>query len=171
MDELWVGYYKKATGRKSITWTESVREALCYGWIDGLRKSIDEKRYRIRFTPRRTNSNWSDVNITHVKELITLGKMEKAGILAFEKRKQESIYSFEQEEAGLLKKFENEFRSNTKAWKNFNSLAPSIKKKSIHWVMSAKKDETRLRRLGTLIKSSEKNQKVPQLIISKKKQS
>lgn len=171
-DELWVGYYKKATGIASITWPESVDEALCQGWIDGLRKSIDEKSYCIRFTPRRTKSNWSDVNIKRVKELKKLGKMESAGLRAFENKKESSAsYSYKHDKVELSKEFEGELKSNEKAWEYFNALAPSLRKTSIYWVMSAKKEETRLRRLGVLIDSSEKRQKIPPLIISKKKSS
>lgn len=166
VDELWVGYYKKATGRQSITWPESVQEALCYGWIDGLRKSIDEKRYRIRFTPRRPKSNWSEVNISFVNELTKLGKMKPAGLRAFERRKDDS--SSGNNAFKLGEKFEDELRSNKIAWKHFNALAPSVRKSSVYWVMSAKKEQTRLRRFAILIDSSMKGQKIPPLIPSKK---
>jgi len=170
VDELWVGYYKKATGKPSITWPESVDEALCCGWIDGVRKSIDEETYRIRFTPRRTGSNWSDVNIRRVKELIKLGKMEPAGMRAFQNRKQSAASPARRPESiELSKQYEDELKSNKKAWEYFNTLAPSFKRMSVAWVMSAKKEETRLRRLGVLIESSEKGRKVPPLIIGKQK--
>lgn len=170
VDELWVGYYKKATGIASITWPESVDEALCHGWIDGLRKSIDKKRYRIRFTPRRPHSNWSDVNVKRVAELKKLGKMKPAGLRAFENRKQRTTpYSYERDDVALSKEFEEELRSNDKAWAYFHALAPSYKKMSIHWVMSAKREETRRRRLGILIDSSAKGEKIPPLNVGKKK--
>ena len=169
-DELWVGYYKKATGRASITWPESVDEALCFGWIDSLRKSIDEKSYRIRFTPRRANSKWSDVNINRVKELKKLGKMEPAGLRAYKnKKKGSAAYSYESENPALNKEFADKLKLNDKAWAYFTSLAPSVQKRSISWVMSAKKEETKRRRLGILITSSEEGKKIPPLIIGKKK--
>jgi uncharacterized protein YdeI (YjbR/CyaY-like superfamily) len=173
VDELWVGYHKKATGLPSITWPESVDEALCFGWIDGVRKSIDEDSYRIRFTPRRANSKWSDVNIKRAKRLKKLGKVARAGLEAFERRKQKGSrpYSYEREGIELAKEYEDKLRSNEEAWSFFHSLAPSVRKVSIAWVMSAKKEETRLRRLGVLIGSSEKGQKIPALIIGKKKRS
>jgi uncharacterized protein YdeI (YjbR/CyaY-like superfamily) len=170
VDELWVGYYKKITGIPSITWPESVDEALCYGWIDGLRKSIDEKSYRIRFTPRRAGSTWSDVNIKRAKELKKQGKMEPAGISAFECRKMDSAsIAVKRGNIRLSRQFEDRLKSNEKAWEYFNGLAPSFRKMSIGWIMSAKKEETRLRRLGVLIESSEKGRLVPPLIIGRKK--
>lgn len=168
-DELWVGYYKKATGIPSITWPESVDEALCHGWIDGLRKSIDEKSYCIRFTPRRAGSAWSDVNIRRVKKLTELGKMEPAGISAFECRKMDSASNaVKRANIRLSRQFEDRLKSNKKAWEYFNGMAPSFRKMSIGWVMSAKKEETRLRRLAVLIDSSEKGRLVPPLIVSRK---
>ena len=168
-DELWVGYYKKATGIPSITWSESVDEALCYGWIDGLRKSLDEESYCIRFTPRKTGSNWSAVNIQRAKELIKLGRMEPAGIRAFEDRKKASPSTADRRaNIELSRPFENKLKSNKKAWEYFNALAPSFRKLSVGWVMSAKKEETRLRRLAVLIESSENGRLVPSLIVSKK---
>jgi uncharacterized protein YdeI (YjbR/CyaY-like superfamily) len=172
VDELWVGYYKKVTGIPSITWPESVDEALCYGWIDGLRKSIDEKSYRIRFTPRRAGSTWSDVNIRRVKELTGLGKMESAGISALECRKMDSASNAaKRENIRLSRQFEDRLKSNEKAWEYFNGLSPSFRKMSIGWIMSAKKEETRLRRLAVLIESSENGRLVPPLIVSRKKRS
>jgi uncharacterized protein YdeI (YjbR/CyaY-like superfamily) len=170
-DELWVGYYKKATGIPSITWPESVDEALCFGWIDGLRRSIDEGTYRIRFTPRRATSRWSDVNVKRVKELKKRGKMAPAGLEAFERRKSSKPYPESRASADLDKEYAAKLRSNKKAWAFFDALAPSVRRLSIVWVMSAKKEETRLRRLGILIESSEKGEKIPPLIISKKKRS
>lgn len=166
---LWVGYYKKATKIPSITWPESVDEALCYGWIDGLRKSIDDKSYKIRFTPRRPNSNWSAVNIKRVAELKKTGMMKAAGLEAYAKKTAEKsrIYSYEQAQAALDPSYEAKIKANSKAWAFFENLAPSYKKASIRWVMSAKREETRLRRLGILIESSAEEQKIPQLRRSK----
>ncbi len=169
-DELWVGYYKKGTGIPSITWPESVDEALCYGWIDGLRKSIDDQAYCIRFTPRRPTSNWSQVNLARVKELTKLGRMMPAGLRAHRNRKPpKRPYSYEREAMTLTKEFEASIKKNAKAWKHFNSLAPSYRKLSVYWVMSAKKAETQRRRLGVLIASSAKGERIPPLLIGKKK--
>ena len=167
VEELWVGYYKKDTGIPSITWSESVDEALCYGWIDGLRKSIDEKSYRIRFTLRKPGSRWSDLNINRVKELTKQGKMELAGLRAFERRKRNQTASVRTSgDIQLSRQFENDLQSNKKAWTFFNTLTPSVRKMCVGWVMDAKKEETRQRRLKVLIESSEKGQKIPPLIIS-----
>ncbi len=169
--ELWVGYYKKASGIPSITWPESVDEALCFGWIDGLRKSIDKKSYKIRFTPRRTGSHWSAVNIKRVKELKTLGLMQPAGLEAFEKRdeKKSKQAAHEQENIKLPEALELKIKANKKAWDFFQLLAPTYKKTSVWWVISAKQETTRLKRLDTLIASSEKGEKIPPLKWNKKK--
>jgi len=163
--EIWIGFYKKDSGKANFTWSQSVDQALCFGWIDGIRKSIDEVSYMIRFTPRNPKSNWSAVNIKKINELTKLNLMHPAGIEAFKKReeKRSEIYSFEQNKVKLNKKYELKFKSNKNAWKFFQSLPPSTKKPSIWWVMSAKKEETRLRRLDILINSSEEEQKIPPL--------
>ncbi len=170
VDELWVGYYKKATGKPSMTWSESVDQAICFGWIDGLRKSIDEESYKIRFTPRKPTSHWSAVNIKKVEKLTQLGLMMPAGIEAFKKRdeKRSKQASYEQKNVILSPQYEMKIKANQKAWTFFKMLAPSYKKATIHWVMSAKKEETRLRRLAILIHSSEEGQKVPPLRLNKK---
>lgn len=155
--ELWVGYYKKGTGIPSLTWQESVDEALCYGWIDGIRKTVDEQRYKIRFTPRKANSNWSAVNINRMAELSALGRVQPAGLLAFEKRTEEksAIYAYEQRKDIVLEDtFERQFRANVKAWEWFQSRPASYRQGALYWVMSAKKEETRLKRLVTLIEDS-----------------
>ncbi len=163
--EIWIGFYKKDSGKANFTWSQSVDQALCFGWIDGIRKSIDEMSYMIRFTPRNPKSNWSAVNIKKINELTKLGLINPAGIEVFKKReeKRSEIYSFEQNKVKLNKKYELKFKSNKNAWKFFQSLPPSTKKPSIWWVMSAKKEETRLRRLDILINSSEEEQKIPPL--------
>lgn len=156
-DELLVGFYKKGSGKPSITWQESVDEALCFGWIDGVRRSVDDERYTIRFTPRRTRSNWSAVNIRRAKELVELGLMRPAGLKAFEARTDDrsAIYAYEQRHSAKLDKdLERRFRTNKKAWEFFNSKPPSYRKTAIWWVMSAKREETRERRLATLIQDS-----------------
>jgi uncharacterized protein YdeI (YjbR/CyaY-like superfamily) len=169
--EIWVGFYKKNSGKENYTWSQSVDQALCFGWIDGIRKSIDEDSYMIRFTPRNPKSNWSAININKINELTKLGLMHPAGIEAYKKRdeKRSKVYSFEQNKVKLSKKYELKFKSNKKAWKFFQSLPISKKRPSIWWVMSAKKEETQLRRLDILIKSSEKSEKIPPLILEKKK--
>lgn len=169
--ELWVGYYKKNTGRQSIEWSNSVDQALCFGWIDGIRKSIDDESYKIRFTPRKPTSIWSKINIKKVEELTKKGLMHPAGIEAFKKRdeKKSKVYSFERESVKLNGVYVKILKKNKKAYNFFNSLSPYIKKISIHWIISAKQEETRLKRLNILIKSSEAGEKIPLLkTVSKK---
>lgn len=162
-DELLVGFYKKSSGKPSITWNESVDEALCFGWIDGIRKSLDEISYTIRFTPRRKSSNWSTKNINRVEELISLKLMRPSGIAAYKNRKEEKsgIYSFEQRIVKLDKNYEAALKKNPKAWKYFQSRAPSYRRPVTHWIMSAKQEETRLKRLQILIKCSEAGEVIP----------
>ena len=155
--ELWVGFYKKDSGRPSITWPESVDEALCVGWIDGLRKSIDAHSYMIRFTPRKPGSIWSAVNTRRAKDLIELGRMAAAGLRAFEGRdpKKTNLYSFEQRKAAALDPaFEKRFKANREAWTFFQSQPEGYRRIAIFWVTSAKQEETRARRLDTLIRDS-----------------
>jgi uncharacterized protein YdeI (YjbR/CyaY-like superfamily) len=163
--ELWVGYYKKSSGQVSITWPESVDQALCFGWIDGIRKSVDDTRYTNRFTPRKTGSNWSAVNIRRVEELIRQGLMHPVGLRAFEARDQEksSRYSYERENARLDDAYEQQFRANSKAWEFFQMQAPSYQKAAIWWVVSARQDATRAKRLAKLIEDSEQGRTVPPL--------
>ena len=156
-DELLVGFYKKGSGRPSITWPESVDEALCFGWIDGVRRSLDEESYTIRFTPRRPGSNWSLINIRKVAALIRDGLMEPAGLEAFEKRDEakSGVYSFEQREhAKLDRKAEAKFKANRAAWKFFQAQPPGYRKIAAFFVVSAKREETRERRLQRLIADS-----------------
>ncbi|MEP2668539.1 MAG: YdeI/OmpD-associated family protein [Cyclobacteriaceae bacterium] len=168
--ELLVGFYKKDSGKTSITWPESVDEAICYGWIDGIRKSLDEESYTIRFTPRKEKSHWSAVNIKRFSELKKLGLIRASGQLAFERMesKNSKQASFEQGKVALPKKFETKIKANKKAWIYFQKLAPSYKKASIWWVISAKKEETQRKRLDILIKSSETQERIPQLQLPKK---
>ena len=163
--ELWVGYFKKHTGIPSMTWSESVDQALCFGWIDGIRKSIDEQRYRIRFTPRRVNSNWSNVNLKKMEVLMKADLVKPAGMAIFQKRNQNKIqqYTYEQENLELDKAYLLQIKSHPEAWAFFENLAPSYKKASIKWIMSAKRKETQLRRLGILIESSNQSLKIPPL--------
>ncbi|MFT6633962.1 MAG: hypothetical protein ACJAS4_003936 [Bacteriovoracaceae bacterium] len=161
--ELWVGYFKKSTGRTDFTWSSSVDVALCFGWIDGIRKSIDDQRYKIRFTPRKMNSLWSAVNVKKVNALIKLGKMKPAGMHLFNNRTDKQGYSSEKRNIKLAEEYEEQIKANQHAWLFFSNLAPSYKRDSIWWVMSAKKKETRLRRLNILICSSEEGLKIPML--------
>jgi uncharacterized protein YdeI (YjbR/CyaY-like superfamily) len=155
--ELIVGFYKVDSGKPSMTWSQSVDEALCFGWIDGVRRSIDGESYCIRFTPRKPSSIWSAINIKKVAELTQQGLMHEAGLAAFRKRTESKsrIYSFEKPEATLPPEFETLFKANKKAWKYFQSLAPSYRKTSIHWVMSARQEGTQLKRINMLIAESE----------------
>ncbi len=161
--ELWVGYFRKSTGRAVLTWSETVDVALCFGWIDGIRKSIDEQSYKIRFTPRKITSVWSAVNVNKVKVLIKLGKMKPAGMHLFNSRTDKQGYSSEQRNMKLAQEYEEQLKANKQAWLFFTDLAPSYKRESIWWVMSAKREETRLKRLSILISSSEVALKIPNL--------
>ena len=161
--ELLVGFHKKSSAEPSITWPESVDAALCFGWIDGVRKNVDSTRYTIRFTPRRPTSIWSKINIDRAQELIELGLMQPAGLQAFERRTDEKsvVYSYEQRKnATLGEAFEKTFRKNQKAWDFFQAQAPSYRRVCSWWVISAKQEETRLRRLAELIDSSAKGRRV-----------
>ena len=160
--ELWVGFYKTGSSKSSITWPQSVDQALCYGWIDGIRKSIDEDSYRIRFTPRKRGSIWSAVNLKKVEELSRLGLMREAGLAVYEKRDQKKTkqYSFEQETVLLSDAYEAEFCRHEKAWAFFLSQVPSYQKAAIWWVMSAKQEATRHKRFGTLITDSEAGRRI-----------
>ena len=155
--ELWVGYWKKESGRPSITWPESVDEALCFGWIDGIRKSIDGDSYAIRFTPRKRSSIWSAVNVRRVEALIAEGRMQPAGLEAFEARRDDrtGIYSFDRKDTPELTAEETaQFRANRKAWAFFEAQPPGYRRTAVHWVVSAKRPETRAKRLATLIVDS-----------------
>jgi len=160
--ELLVGFYKRGSGKPSITWPESVDQALCFGWIDGVRRRIDDVRYSIRFTPRKQISNWSAINIARVAELTKLGLMRPAGLRAFEQRREDksAIYSYENAVRTLDPSDEKTFRANRKAWQFFNAQAPSYRRVCIYWVTSAKKEETRARRLATLINDSANGERV-----------
>jgi uncharacterized protein YdeI (YjbR/CyaY-like superfamily) len=163
--ELWIGFYKTGSGRPSVTWPEVVDEALCVGWIDGIRKGIDAASYKNRLTPRRKGSTWSAKNIARVAELEAAGRMKAAGRRAFEARDEakSAIYSYEQAAAVFEDEAEATFRANAAAWDWFQRAAPSYRKAATHWVGSAKQAETRARRLATLIASSAKGQQIPPL--------
>jgi uncharacterized protein YdeI (YjbR/CyaY-like superfamily) len=164
--ELWVGYFKKRSGRASMTWPESVAEALCFGWIDGIRKSVDAERYVIRFSPRRKGSIWSAVNIGLVAELTAQGKMRPAGMAAFEARREDrsGIYSYEQREKAVFSPaFEERFRAKQKAWEWFEPQPKGYRQNTIRWVMTAKREEPRERRLKTLIEDSAAGRRIAPL--------
>ena len=160
--ELFVGFYKVGSGKPSMTWSESVDEALCFGWIDGVRKSIDDKRYTIRFTPRRPTSIWSAVNIKKMKELTRKGLVQPAGLAVFKKRKggRSKIYTYEKAPAKLDDNYKRKFKANQGAWTFFQSQAPSYQRVIINWIMSAKQEATQVSRLEKAIDSSQAGKRV-----------
>lgn len=166
VEEQWVGFFKKHTGIPSMAWPESVDEALCFGWIDGLRKKVDEQRYKIRFTPRRPNSIWSKVNIEKMDALVAAGMVHPAGLKAFDKRSADrsKVYAYERETAELSPEFTAQIKANELAWEYFSEkLAAGYKRTSVYWVMRAKQAATRQRRLDILIQSCEEGKKIPSL--------
>jgi len=169
--ELLVGFYRKGSGKPSLTWPESVDEALCHGWIDGIRRSIDSESYSIRFTPRKADSHWSAINIRRVKELSKLGLMREAGKEAFAKRTRERSQkaSYEQKSITLDPLSEDHLQNNRRAWTYFQACPPYYKRRSLWWIISAKKEETKQRRLAILIESSERGELIPPFRWAKKK--
>ena len=164
--ELWVGYYKKKTGKRSITWPESVDEALCFGWIDGVRKTLDDSRFVIRFTPRRSRSIWSLNNTRRVMQLTKLGRMTTSGLQVFAQRMEDNsgVYSYEQRKgARLPDHYNRELRSNKQAWTYFQAKPAGYRRVASFWVVIAKKEETRLKRLGVLIAHSQLQRDIPPL--------
>jgi uncharacterized protein YdeI (YjbR/CyaY-like superfamily) len=164
--EQWVGFYRKRSGRASITWPESVDEALCFGWIDGLRKGIDEQCYKIRFSPRKATSNWSAINIGRAQELAGQGRMHPAGLKAFDRRVPEKsgIYAYENRQSAVLTNAaEKQFRSHPAAWRFFQGQPASYRKTAIWWVVSAKRTETEQKRLETLIADAKAKRRIKPL--------
>jgi uncharacterized protein YdeI (YjbR/CyaY-like superfamily) len=164
--ELWVGFHKRAAKETGITWPEAVDQALCFGWIDGRRQSIDAARYRIRFSPRKASSIWSTVNVARVEELGAQGLMQPAGLAAFARRREErsGVYSHEQASAPELDAAqEQRFREQPGAWEFFQAQPPSYRKAALWWVVSAKRAETRERRLATLIADSAERRRLGHL--------
>ena len=164
--ELWVGFHKKSTGRPSLTWPESVDEALCHGWIDGIRKRVDGDRYTIRFTPRKPGSIWSAINLRKAKALIASGRMRPAGLAAFRSRRDDrtAVYSFEQARAPRLPAdLERIMRRSATAWVFFRSRTDWYRRTASWWVVSAKREETRKKRLAVLIACSEAKRPIPPL--------
>ena len=162
--ELWVGFYKKDSGKPSITWHESVDQALCFGWIDGIRKGVDEISYQIRFTPRRRGSIWSAINIKRAKELVRQRQMRPTGLKAFAARieNKSGIYSYEQRSTELSEPYAKLLKKNKAAWNFFERQPPSYRKMICWWIISAKKEETRRNRLAKLISESAKGKRVLQ---------
>ena len=164
--ELWVGYYKTRSGKPSITWPESVDEALCFGWIDGIRRSVDEINYTNRFTHRKSHSTWSVININRARVLIKQGLMKPAGLAAFKARHENrsGIYSYEQRRDRLDAPYEKVLKQNSAAWDFFQAQTRSYRKAAIWWVVSAKKEETRLKRLAKLVEDSALGRRISQFI-------
>ena len=168
--ELLVGFWKKSTGKPSIDWPQARDQALCFGWIDGVRRSLGDESYTIRFTPRRKGSIWSKVNVERFNALKGAGLMMAAGERAYEENKHKSgLYAYERETAQFAPEDEALFRKNTAAWADWEKRPPGYRKNVLHWVTSPKKAETRAKRLATLIASSEAGEKIPGYDIGKKK--
>ena len=164
--ELWMGVYKKGSGRASITWSEAVDEALCWGWVDSVRRGVDAESYMNRFTPRKRNSNWSEVNIRRVEELTRQRRMRASGRKAFEARqprKAGTVSYDERYEIELPPDLERRFRAKKKAWRWFQDQSPGYRSMALYWLMSAKRRDTRERRLETLIADSAKGLKIAPL--------
>jgi uncharacterized protein YdeI (YjbR/CyaY-like superfamily) len=155
-DELWLGYWKKGTGRPSVTWTQAVDEALCVGWIDGVLQRVDDQRHAQRFTPRRKGSNWSAINVAKVGRLTEEGRMRHAGLRAFEARTPErtAVYSYERAIEPMTEDELARFRANAGAWADWERRPPSYRRGATAWVTNAKQPATRERRLATLIEDS-----------------
>jgi uncharacterized protein YdeI (YjbR/CyaY-like superfamily) len=162
-DELWLGYHRKRTGRPSVTWQDVVDQELCFGWIDSVRYSLGDDRSAQRITPRRKGSVWSAINIARYQELERLGLVHPAGQAAFAKRNEarSGIYSYEVRSRGLDAAAEAEFRKHKRAWEFFESQPPSYRRTAGWWVVSAKRDETRARRLRKLVDYSKKGERIP----------
>jgi uncharacterized protein YdeI (YjbR/CyaY-like superfamily) len=160
--ELIVGFYKKRTGKPSMTWSESVDEALCFGWIDGIRKTIDKESYSIRFTPRNPSSNWSAVNIKKAEALIKNGLMQPAGLSLYRNRVEDKsrLYSYENKPVKLPEDYEKKFKANSRAWNFFAAQSPSYQKTIFFWILSAKQQATQLSRLDKAIKESEQQKRI-----------
>ena len=170
-EALWVGYHKVGSARPSITWPQSVDEALCFGWIDGLRQRIDDTRYRIRFTPRKARSIWSAVNLARIEALVAAGRVQPAGLAVFRARSAERSerYSYEQRSVALPEPYAGKLRRARNASRFFEAQAASYRKAAMWWVVSAKQEATRLRRLDLLIAHSARGERIPQFMPRKVK--
>ena len=169
--ELWIGFYKKASGKKSVTYHEALDEALCFGWIDGIRKAVDADSFAQRFTPRRPRSVWSNVNISKVRKLIEEGRMTEPGLAEFEKRSAAptATYSFERDSVEFPPALLKQFRAHHKAWSFFEGQPPYYRRLATWWVVSARRDDTRERRLQQLISDSSAERRIPALAPSARK--
>ena len=168
--ELLVGFWKKSTGKPSIDWPQARDQALCFGWIDGVRRSLGEEAYTIRFTPRRKGSIWSKVNVERYAALTAAGQMTPEGVRAYEENKGKSgLYAYERALAALDPEQEAQFRRDVAAWADWEKRPPGYRKTILHWVTSAKRPETRAKRLAILIESSAKGEKIPGYDIGAKK--
>lgn len=161
--ELWLGMYRKDSGKRGITYPEALEEALCYGWIDGIRKKLDDASFATRFTPRKRGSVWSKVNVGHVERLKAEGRMHESGLAAYEAKDdaRSGVYSFEREAADLDAAAKNSFSRNREAWKYFQAQPPYYRRLASWWVISAKREETRNRRLAQLIECSAQQERLP----------
>lgn len=164
--ELLVGFYKTGSGKPSITWPEAVDEALCFGWIDGVRKRVDDVSYTIRFTPRKPGSIWSSVNIRRARALLEEGRMTPAGVAAFDARRENKsgVYSYEQRPDDLIEPYAGMLARNAAANRFFKQQTASYRRAATWWVISAKKEETRLKRARTLIELSRSGKLIPQFV-------
>jgi len=162
--ELVIGFYKKGSGQGGITYPEALDEALCFGWIDGVRRGRDDVSYTIRFTPRKPRSRWSAVNVRHAKRLIEAGRMQPAGMAAFEKREGDRAgYSYEERPTTFAPAYAKQFRAAKGAWRFFQAQPPGYRRTATFWVMSAKREPTRARRLASLIACSARGERIPML--------
>jgi uncharacterized protein YdeI (YjbR/CyaY-like superfamily) len=164
-DELWIGFYRKDSGKGGITYPEALDEALCYGWIDGIRKKLDAESFTTRFTPRKPKSIWSNVNVNHVRRLTEEGRMMPPGLAAYlaKDSSRSGVYSFERDTAELEPQMIRQFKRKPAAWKYFQAQPPYYRRITSWWVISAKKEETRANRLARLIQHSARSERLPQL--------
>jgi uncharacterized protein YdeI (YjbR/CyaY-like superfamily) len=164
-NEIWLGFYKKGSTRRGITNAEALDEALCFGWIDGVRHGVDAERYANRYSPRTPTSYWSEINTKRALELIEEGRMQPAGLAAFERRDvaRTKAYSFEQKTAALSPEQERGFRRNRSAWRFWEAQPPGYRRTASWWVISAKREDTRARRLSALIEHSARGERIPLL--------
>ncbi len=168
--ELVVGFYKKGSGKPSLTWPESVDEALCFGWIDSVRRGLDDDSYTIRFTPRKSGSNWSSVNVARARALIEQGRMRRAGLAAFEARRENrtGVYTYEQRSVELAEPYAGLLKQDAAAWTYFQGQSASYRKAVSWWIVSAKQEATRLKRLGKLKICSAQGERLPEFTLKKR---
>jgi uncharacterized protein YdeI (YjbR/CyaY-like superfamily) len=169
VEEFWVGFYNQRSHQISMKYPEAVDEALCFGWIDGLRQSVNETTYRVRFTPRKVRSNWSAVNIRRAQELKKLGRLAPAGLIAFTQRPEKKLYSYEARPQKFAQAQEKRFAANVEAWKFFRAQAPWYQRTATYWVLSAMKEDTRQKRLETLIADSAAGRRLSAVTAKKSK--